>query len=160
MFIEQNHLVIWIILENMRIVHLISLSIILASLAGCTNPLTKNYDFTVSEVGTPTEDLDLLFVLQLDSDASIDFSDIHMDLGKAMGCMEGREGCDYVEKGDMDGFWELGEKIEIYEYRENWCDTGNSSNPHGDCTEITLDIYLNPRSGPQFTIGRSTIPMN
>jgi len=160
MFIEQNHLVIWIILENMRIVHLISLSIILASLAGCTNPLTKNYDFTVSEVGTPTEDLDLLFVLQLDSDASIDFSDIHMDLGKAMGCMEGREGCDYVEKGDMDGFWELGEKIEIYEYRENWCDTGNSSNPHGDCTEITLDIYLNPRSGPQFTIGRSTIQMN
>ena len=160
MFIEQNDLVIWIILENMRIVHLISLSIILASLAGCTNPLTKNYDFTVSEVGTPTEDLDLLFVLQLDSDASIDFSDIHMDLGKAMGCMEGREGCDYVEKGDMDGFWELGEKIEIYEYRENWCDTGNSSNPHGDCTEITLDIYLNPRSGPQFTIGRSTIQMN
>ena len=94
------------------------------------------------------------------SDTSIDFSDIHMDLGKAMGCMEGREGCDYVEKGDMDGFWEQGEKLEIHEFRENWCDTGNSSNQHGDCTEITLDIYLNPRSVPQFTIDRTTIQMN
>ena len=140
--------------------YVLTLLFLLVPIAGCTNPLSEKYDFSVSEVGTPTEDMDLLFVLQLDSDTSIDFSDIHMDLGKAMGCMEGREGCDYVETGDMDGYWEQGEKLEIHEFRENWCDTGNSSNPHGDCTEITLDIYLNPRSGPQFTNDRTTIQMN
>ena len=144
-----------------KLAYILSLTMILASLAGCTNPLSgEKYEFSVSQVGTPTDDLDLLFVLQLDSDASIDFTDIHIDLGKAMGCTDGREGCDYAEQGDMDGLWEEGEGLELYEFRDNWCDTGNASNPHGDCTEITLDIYLNPRSGPQFSNDRIVIQMN
>ena len=144
--------------------YLLSLVMLLAPLAGCTSsssdPPSEEYQFSVSEVGTPTEDLDLLFVLQLDSNVSIDFTDIQIDLGKAMGCTDGREGCDYAERGDMDGLWEQGEGLEIYEFRENWCDTGNASNPHGDCTEITLDVYLIPKSGTQFSNGRTTIQMN
>ena len=144
--------------------YLLSLVVLLATLAGCTSsptdPPTEEYEFSVSEVGPPPDDLDLLFVLQLDSNVSIDFTDIQIDLGKAMGCTDGREGCDYAERGDMDGLWEQGEGLEIYEFRENWCDTGNASNPHGDCTEISLDIYLNPRSGPQFSNDRMTIEMN
>ena len=143
-----------------KLAYLLSLTMLLASLAGCTNPLSEEYEFSVSQVGTPTDDLDLLFVIQLDSDASIDFTDIDIDLGKAMGCTNGREGCDYAEQGDMDGLWEEGEGLELYEFGENWCDIGNTSNPHGDCTEITLDIYLIPRSGPQFSNGRTIIQMN
>jgi len=145
-----------------KLAYILSLTMILASLAGCTNSSSKEieYEFSVSQVGTPTDDWDLLFVLQLDSDASIDFTDVHIDLGKAMGCTDGREGCDFVEQGDMDGFWEQGEGLELYEFRENWCDTGNASNPHGDCTEITLDLTLRPNTGPQFSNGRTIIQMN
>ncbi len=103
--------------------YLLSLVMLLAPLAGCTSSSatpSEEYQFSVSEVGTPTDDLDLLFVLQLDSNVSIDFTDIHIDLGKAMGCTDGREGCDYAERGDMDGLWEQGEGLEIYEFRENW----------------------------------------
>jgi len=142
---------------------LLSLVMLLASLAGCTSSTdspVEEYEFSVSYVGTPTSDMDLLFVLQLDSNVSIDFDDIHIDLGSAMGCTGGREGCDYAEQGDMDGLWELGEGLEIYEFEDNWCDSGNASNSRGDCTEISLDIYVNPRSGTQFSNGRSTIQMN
>ena len=143
--------------------YLLSLVMLLAPLAGCTSSTdspVEEYEFSVDYVGTPTSDMDLLFVLQLDSNVSIDFDDIHIDLGSAMGCTGGREGCDYAEQGDMDGLWELGEGLEIYEYQDNWCDSGNASNSRGDCTEITLDIYVNPRSGTQFSNGRSTIQMN
>ncbi|MDA8623416.1 hypothetical protein N9V58_01080 [Candidatus Poseidoniales archaeon] len=137
---------------------------LLAPLAGCTSSTddspVEEYEFSVYHVGTPTSDMDLLFVLQLDSNVSIDFTDIHIDLGAAMGCTNGREGCDYAEQGDMDGLWEQGERLEIYEFQENWCDSGNASNSRGDCTEINLDIYINPRSGTQFSNGRSTIQMN
>ena len=142
---------------------LLSLVMLLASFTGCTSstdPPVEEYEFSVSYVGTPTSDMDLLFVLQLDSNVSIDFDDIHIDLGSAMGCTGGREGCDYAEQGDMDGLWELGEGLEIYEFEDNWCDSGNASNSRGDCTEISLDIYVNPRSGTQFSNGRSTIQMN
>ena len=143
--------------------YLLSLVMLLAPLAGCTSSTdspVEEYEFSVDYVGTPTSDMDLLFVLQLDTNVSIDFDDIHIDLGSAMGCTGGREGCDYAEQGDMDGLWELGEGLEIYEYQDNWCDSGNASNSRGDCTEITLDIYVNPRSGTQFSNGRSTIQMN
>ena len=143
--------------------YLLSLVMLLASLAGCTSPTdppVEEYEFSVYHVGTPTSDMDLLFVLQLDSNVSIDFTDIHIDLGAAMGCTDGREGCDYAEQGDMDGLWEQGERLEIYEFQDNWCDSGNASNSRGDCTEIRLDIYINPRSGTQFSDGRTTIQMN
>ncbi|MDB2672081.1 hypothetical protein N9295_00680 [bacterium] len=144
--------------------YLLSLVMLLAPLAGCTSSTddspVEEYEFSVYHVGTPTSDMDLLFVLQLDSNVSIDFTDIHIDLGAAMGCTNGREGCDYAEQGDMDGLWEQGERLEIYEFQENWCDSGNASNSRGDCTEINLDIYINPRSGTQFSNGRSTIQMN
>ncbi len=143
--------------------YILSLVMLLASLAGCTSssdPPVEEYQFSVYHVGTPTSDMDLLFVLQLDSNVSIDFNDIHIDLGSAMGCTGGREGCDYAEQGDMDGLWEQGERLEIYEFQDNWCDSGNASQSRGDCTEITLDIYVNPKSGTQFSNHRSIIEMN
>jgi len=146
-----------------RLTALLFCLLLIIPLAGCTDSSdgpSEEYQFSVYYVGTPSDDLDLLFVLQLESNVSLDFTDINIDLGKAMGCTEGREGCDYAEQGDMDGFWEQGERLEVYEFGENWCDSGNSSNSHGDCTEITLDIYVNPAKGPQFSNGRTFIQMN
>ena len=93
------------------------------------------YDVSVIQEGTATDNLDLIVVLQLDTPgASIAFTDIYIDLGKAMGCTQdaGGEDCDFAEQGDMDGLWEEGEGLEIYE-TSNWCDS--------TCTEVPLDIF-------------------
>ena len=132
---------------------LITLVMASSAVSGCLDKLGgDDYNISITQIGTPTDELDLLFVVQLDSNASIDFTDIHIDLGKAMGCTgpSNSSDCSYAEQGDMDGLWEQGEGLEIYEAHRNWCDYGNSSNNHGDCTEITFDIYLTPRNGPQF----------
>jgi len=114
-------------------------------LPGCVNPLDTVYDISVIQEGTATEDLDLIVVLQLDTtDASIAFSEIHVEVGGstggALGCTDddplgdngGDEGCTYEEQGDMDGIWEEGEGLAIYETR-NWCDS--------TCTELSIDVY-------------------
>jgi len=108
-------------------------------LPGCVNPLDTVYDISVIQEGTATEDLDLIIVLQLDTTgASIAFSEIHVEVGGAtggaMGCTSENEaeGCGYAEQGDMDGIWEEGEGLEIYE-TTNWCDS--------TCTELKIDVY-------------------
>ena len=108
-------------------------------LPGCVNPLGTVYDISVIQEGTATEDLDLIVVLQLDTtNASIAFSEIHVEVGGAtggaLGCTNenGGEGCSYAEQGDMDGIWEEGEGLEIYE-TSNWCDS--------TCTELSIDVY-------------------
>ena len=113
-------------------------------LPGCVNPLDTVYDISVIQEGTATEDLDLIVVLQLDTtDASIAFSEIHVEVGGAtggaLGCTNenGGEDCSYAEQGDMDGIWEEGEGLEIYE-TSNWCDS--------TCTELSIDVYAKGHS--------------
>jgi hypothetical protein len=110
-------------------------------LPGCVNPLGTVYDISVIQEGVATEDLDLIVVLQLDTtNASIAFSEIHVEVGgptgAALGCTDDDpnrddEGCTYEEQGDMDGIWEEGEGLAIYETR-NWCDS--------TCTELSIDV--------------------
>ena len=108
-------------------------------LPGCVNPLGTVYDISVIQEGVATEDLDLIVVLQLDTtNASIEFSEIHIEVGGAtggaLGCTHATEaeGCGYAEQGDMDGIWEEGEGLEIYE-TSNWCDS--------TCSELNIDVY-------------------
>ena len=63
--------------------YLLSLVMLLAPLAGCTSSTdspVEEYEFSVDYVGTPTSDMDLLFVLQLDSNVSIDSIVIPLDV--------------------------------------------------------------------------------
>ena len=101
---------------------------------------SNTYDVSVIQEGTATNNLDLIVVLQLDTPgASIAFTDLHIEVGGGIGCTNAKENCDYAEQGDMDGLWEEGEGLEIYE-TSNWCDS--------TCSDLYLDIDAYGNTGP------------